>query len=982
MRYRLLIVSLLLCVSPLAALGGQVPPGEPSGDAPASSRLGRIVQDLHITTQDLLRQKTETGQHLLICREGFEAVVAGESLSADSAVVRIQSEEAEKESNAEGLYRVQIYLADSISQRQADALMTAGLQVVAIRGGRAVVLVFELDGEILVTADRSESGSPQGLMLYRQALEAFDSTTATGTSETSTPVTDGSRAGARREVPEGGQTLSWAPLTDKPLTIDITEEDGVEVTTIMGRLYAWWQQQDVGGAEPTIYELEADNLVLWRYPKDANRASTESPPGRQQGVGEIYVSGDVYLRQDQRTIRANELYYDLRYQRGLIDDAVMRTFDPTRNIPIYFRADQIRQVAANEFEAQGMTLTTSEFHTPQLSVTAEKVRISDKTSQAGPEDAESADAGFDVQMDGVRFKYYDTTIFGLPSLRPNLQRPDVPLRSAKAGYSRTYGTSIETQWFLSRILGLREPEGTDSTLSLDYYGKRGVGGGVDIDYERENYFGRFLGYAINDNGTDRLSRSQTSVEVSKETRGRLHWQHRHFLPFGWQLTAEVSHLSDKNFLQQYYRREFNVGKEQETLLHLKRIENNWGLSLLGKARLNDFLDKVEEMPTAEFHWTGQSFLNDRFTFYSDNQVSRYRYLYDNEEAPRGSEDFFLYTMTRNEIDLPLRLGSTKVVPFVAGTFGYDDGGGFQSALDDTPVEPQDTAWIGEGGVRMSARPFWRIYPDVHSRLWDLNQLRHVISPQLTAVAYTEGDRADEQRDVLDLGIYQRWQTKRGPGGPDEQRTVDWLKLNLDFVWVSDTADPNAGPDQILWNQPYIPLANPSGAVLLPRDRRSTGFWGPRHNYIGADAALRLTDTTSILGDMYYDMQSGVFSQIDAGFSRLCWPNLSYYVGTRYLRKVISGEEKGSNAVTFAATYVIDPRYTAVFSQQYDFDYGAGIRSDITLIRRYHRMNLAMTLSADESLDEQSFVVSLWPQGVPELAFGLRRYAELGESEAY
>ena len=147
-------------------------------------------------------------------------------------------------------------------------------------------------------------------------------------------------------------------------------------------------------------------------------------------------------------------------------------------------------------------------------------------------------------------------------------------------------------------------------------------------------------------------------------------------------------------------------------------------------------------------------------------------------------------------------------------------------------------------------------------------------------------------------------------------------------------------------------------------------------------ALRLSDTTSILGDMNIDMQSGVAQQIDVGFSRLCWPNLSYYVGSRYLRRIQSGKEEGSNAVTFAATYVIDPRYTGVFSQQYDFDYGAGIRSDITLIRKYHRMNLALTLSADESLDERRIVLSLWPQGVPELAIGQRQYSGLGAAEAY
>jgi hypothetical protein len=178
------------------------------------------------------------------------------------------------------------------------------------------------------------------------------------------------------------------------------------------------------------------------------------------------------------------------------------------------------------------------------------------------------------------------------------------------------------------------------------------------------------------------------------------------------------------------------------------------------------------------------------------------------------------------------------------------------------------------------------------------------------------------------------------------------------------------------------MVNRSGSVLLPQDRRTTGIFGPRRNYIGADMALRLSDTTAILGDMNFDMQSGVAQQIDVGFSRLCWPNLSYYVGSRYLRRLVSGDEKGSHAVTFAATYVIDPRYTGVFSQQYDFDYGKGIRSDITLIRKYHRMNLALTLSADESLDERRIVLSLWPQGVPELAIGQRRYTGLGASEAY
>ena len=151
---------------------------------------------------------------------------------------------------------------------------------------------------------------------------------------------------------------------------------------------------------------------------------------------------------------------------------------------------------------------------------------------------------------------------------------------------------------------------------------------------------------------------------------------------------------------------------------------------------------------------------------------------------------------------------------------------------------------------------------------------------------------------------------------------------------------------------------------------------------GADYIWRVSDTAAVLSDMNYDMQSGVVQQYNIGYSRLVWPDLSCYFGSRYLRRVNVLNEKGSNALTFAATYVLDPRYTLVFSQQFDFDYGANIRSDVTVIRRYHRIYCGFTYSADASLDRQAVVFSIWPQGVPELALGERRYMKLGGSGGY
>ncbi|MHC4913329.1 MAG: hypothetical protein ACYTE5_10090 [Planctomycetota bacterium] len=605
------------------------------------------------------------------------------------------------------------------------------------------------------------------------------------------------------------------------------------------------------------------------------------------------------------------------------------------------------------------------------------------------------DSSYDAQMQDVRLKAGGKTIFQWPFMRSNLQRPDVALKGVHVGNDNTWGTSIETEWYLSRLLGLTEPAGTESTFSLDYYDKRGVGTGAEIEYEGEDYFGRLLGYIISDRGEDRLGRDRKNLEPPRELRGRFYWLHRQFLPHNWQLTTGISYLSDTNFLESYYRNEFNTGLDQETYAYLKRIEVNWALSLLAKGRINDFANELEEAPTGEFHLTGQSLFDDRFTLYSDTEAGRLRQTLSDEYPLPLDDDQFTFISHRTELDMPVWAAPFKIVPFVAGTFGYDDRSGFTRTLVDgtgTGEFGEDKAWIAEAGLRVGTQ-YWKVYRDVESRLWDLDQLRHIIKPQVTAVFYEENDSAVQQRDMLNVAVSQRLQTKRGPAG--QQRTVDWMRLDMDATWVDDPSGDAAstGPDRFIWNSPMVPLHVLSAPEFFNDDLTPTEptlfrveKWGPRRNYFGADYIWRLSDTAAVLSDMYYDTQSGVVQQYNIGFSRLVWPNLSYYVGSRYLRRVeidVDGDvEKGSNAFTFAATYVLDPRYTVVFAQMFDFDYGANVRSDVTVIRRYHRMYCSLTFSADESLDRQSVIFSIWPQGVPEMALGSRRYVGVGSPVGY
>jgi len=981
-----------------------------------------VGQDLYLTGRELVsypllvESEPNIIEHILVFRGGFSMTVGANQYSSENAVVWLESPAGARDD-----YKIRVYLLGGISVTKAKSSRTTALSEKVVEEGREMAVFFSVRGEIFVTADKREVKDPRDSALYAKGLAVvglkYPEEAAVPPEKIAPPKPVKEVPVTEVEKPRFRYPVNMSPLGTEPLKFEYDKVDEADVATVRERFYLWQKQDEKGG----LLELQADNAVIFSSSvvhglslekglttegTEDTKKKTESEDSESSTVKEdeggaqsdikntrddilargafsgIYLCGDVVMTKGQRTIRAEELYYDFDRQKAVVIDAVMRNFDVSEGIPIYLRAAKLKQVAKNEFAADDITLTTSEFHRPQISLEASKVSITDTTSD--DEQAGTLSKGsYDARMYDVRFKMYDRTLFYWPFVRSNLERPDIPIKSAHLGYDSIWGATTETRWYLARLLGLREPEGTDSTFSLDYYGKRGIGTGVELDYSRENYFGRMLGYVINDSGEDRLGRhsSRRDLEPPHEVRGRFRWQHRHFLPYDWQLTSEVSYASDENFIEGFYREEFNVGKEQETVVHLKRIENNWGISLLGKVRINDFLNKLEELPTAEFHWTGQSFLDDKLTFYSDSQVSRFRQRYSPSGTPGGSQDFFTFAMERAEVDMPMTIGRMQVVPFVAGTVAYEDGLGFYRELDGGTAGREDKVWFGETGVRASLQPYWKVFPDVKSRLWDLDQLRHIIKPYVTAVAFTQNDSVIEQRDTLNVGISQRLQTKRGIG--DKRRTVDWMRLDMDFTWVNDSDDESAGADRFLWNKPFIPMVNRYSGVVPQRDRRGSGVFGPRRNYFSADYMWRLTDTTAILSDMSYDIQSGVVQQLNVGFSHLRWPNLSYYVGSRYLKRVENGfGEEGTNVVTFAATYVLDPRYSVVFSQQYDFDYGASLQSEATLLRKYHRMYWGLTFSTDESLDRQSIVFSIWPQGVPDLGVGQGRYTGLGGSAGY
>ncbi len=991
-------------------------------------------QDLRLSGHELISYQLTTGEYSLVFSGDFSLSAGGNRYSSDAAVVWLESITREYRGQTKVEYEAVVYLGGNISREIGKSARAAGISRRVIEDGEREVLRFIVSGSVFATAEKRTVKDPREMPIYKRALavrepagprfvvqpeavvpepEPKKKPEKKVAAEKKAPAEKVKEAKEKKprkaeeeEVREAdkpaekkeparpevtfGYPVNFAPVGDEPLKLEsMPAQDGMNVAVIGQRFYVWQKQDEEGG----LLELQADKAVVY-YPRDSSKEQGQEKEGTEEllsrsQVKAIYLSGDVIMTEAPRTIRAEQLYYDFELNKGIAVKAVMRSFDAKRGIPIYIRAEKLKQVAQNQFTGSDIVMTTSEFHQPQVSLEASKIIVTDSTV-VEQEAKEPSDRTYDAQMYDVRMKMGKATVFYWPYLRSDLERPDIPIKSAHAGYDSDYGAALETRWYLARLLGLREPEGVDSTLALDFYSKRGMGGGAEIDYSRDNYFGRLLGYVIHDRGDDKLGRLwyRKDVDPPRNLRGRFYWKHRHFLPYNWQLTSEVAYTSDEYFMEAFYRNEYNVGK-QETYVHLKRIEDNWGLSFLAKPRINDFADVLEELPTAEFHLTGESFWDDRLTFYSRTQASRYRQRIGNKHGTLINENRFGFLSHRSEVDFPLAAGPLKLVPYMAGTLGYDDRSGFQRTLVNGAYRGpfgDKEIWVGEAGIRAFPRPYWKIYPGVKSKMWDLNQLRHIVRPQVTGVLYEESDDVVKQRDTLNLGIYQRLQTKRGEG--DKQREVDWMELDMDFVWVkdSDSVHRGTGPDRFIWNDPIVPMRVLAAPDIFHGDLRANlrrfEMYGPKRNYFSADYIWRLTDTTAVLADAYFDTQSGVVQQLDFGFSRLVWPDLSYYIGSRYRRRLQVLGQQGTNVFTFAATYKLDPRYTLVFSHQVDFDYDKTIRSDLSLIRRYHRLYYAFTYSADHSLDRQAIMFTIWPQGVPELSIGGSRFVDVGRPHSY
>ncbi len=977
-----------------------------------SSTSAFAGDDLHIRGTSVKTWQKAPGDYVMEFDDEFTLEFGDNEARSNKAVVWLKTQKTEFRGSVNQEYQATIYLSGRVSVYKGKANLAAGVEFAepTINGAEALVVKFTVPGEVFITAEKRFEEDITGGQLYQQAIAAVGSIIpaprATPRYEPPKPEKDADDEagrpkkgkstglfGADKKAAAAEQAVVLLPKKPEfryPVNVsgiaghkpviertEQTSEDGLAVATVTGRFYIWQRQ---GDEKPPI-EFQADSAVLfYRTGKEDSNTPTETEEAgfsAAERIVAVYLRGNIVMTEGQRLIRADEMYYDFDHKQGLAVNATLRNFDQSREIPIYVHAKKLRQISEDKFTGENVVITNSEFYMPQFRTEASKIIITDKTNLALPGKA-PGDSLYEAKLYNVKMKLDQNTIFYWPYMRSNLNRSDIPIKRARTGYDSDFGMTVETEWHQARLFGYKEPPGQTSEFLLDYYSEHGAGTGTEVEYKNDDSFGNISAFFIYDKGKDELSRDRES-EPPRPERGRVRAQHRQFLEYDWQLTLEMSYLSDENYMESFHREEYNIGKEQETLVHLKRIKDNWGFAMLGKARINDSSDVLEERPSGEFHLAGQSLFDGKMTLYSDSELGSLRQRISNTRSINLPGDHFTFASHRTELDMPLSSGPIKFVPFAAAMFGYDDRAGFDRSILTAQGGQNDesTAAIGEAGVRGSTQ-FWKTDPTIKSRFWDINGIRHIVKPNFTAVFYKETETAVEQRDKVNLGLSQVWQTKRGPAG--KQRIVDWMRLDLDYTWVPNPSELLRA-DRFMWNKSFVPFRTMAVPGMINSDLSELGFedYGIGRDSISADYIWRLSDMTTLYSDSVYDVKGANIEQFGVGFSQTRWPNLTYYLSSRYIRSTDIDGEQGSHVLTFGTTYKLSARYTVLYSQQYDTDYGKNMNTCVGLIRRYHRLYYGFTFNYDETLDRTTVMLSIWPEGVKELALGSRRYMGIGNT---
>jgi hypothetical protein len=679
--------------------------------------------------------------------------------------------------------------------------------------------------------------------------------------------------------------------------------------------------------------IRCQNLIAWLdlerkqalSPPPSSETPTLVPPDLQaqlkearEWVKEVYAEGHVLYEEPGRLIQADRLYLDLRKERGLVVDATVGVQLDTRNgpVPLVAKAQELRLLSTDRMVGSGVQTFISPLGRSETFLHQEELEfIKDppRLDAAGNEII-----NYNVASRGNVLHAANTPVLWLPDFVGDTAegRNTSFLESVRFSRSNKFGLELGVS-VGDEILDKDGVRWGKWTVDVDWFTKRGPGFGGRLDYGTEDYYGTVIGRYQRDHGKDKFF-----GDPDTKNRGRLSAWHRHQLPEGFQLDAELQIFSDEGYFPTFFEDDFKELKPPENLLYLKKPFFNSQISALASQRFSRWFTTVEHTPELRYDLItdplfdiGDSPLFLTATVRASN--SRIEYARGLDLRPRNTMRFDADTL----LEYPIDVGPFKLIPFAGVRTSW-----FQRDLDG---DRGRNRYGFTTGATLALKA-WKIY-DSFGGLFNLEGLRHVIEPEVT-FRNTSGVRIDpselirfddiedfDNEQVVELRLRNLLQTIRTRRGIPSVET--FIDLNLEQRYY-----PNAGRDHD---------GNPFGNLE-------------------ADLLVQFSDDFQFLTDFELNYYGRGFEVANIAFGYTPSDNLQIYSGFRHFHETY-------DAVFLQANYRIDEKWMTTLETSYDFSEDRGIEHRAVLSHIGPEWVFQLGFRADLGQDDFGIVFSFEPR---------------------
>jgi hypothetical protein len=301
--------------------------------------------------------------------------------------------------------------------------------------------------------------------------------------------------------------------------------------------------------------IQAKNIVYTR--------KTEN----DQSIFIVEAEGQLMLEYGDRVFIGKRMEFDFNSETGTI-------YDGTTGIdPWYIGAAQIQLKPKGDYSMEKGYITTCGNVNSEWAISATDVLV--------PQNDQ-------IAATNITVRFLELPLFWMPSFTGNIKKILRAPIQTRVHWGGSRGTRVTLKYrFISS-------EQLNAFMRLDYRLKRGFGGGIETSWISESKKTNFItrNYVAND----------TSVSDDTE-RKRYRFDGKFTSSFHddkTTLDVKYDRLSDAEMPSDFDETSFKLDTAGRTEYVMRRMEEDWILSLVGSMKINTFQTLKEEKPTLEW----------------------------------------------------------------------------------------------------------------------------------------------------------------------------------------------------------------------------------------------------------------------------------------------------------------------------------------------------------------------------------------------